>query len=1131
MIKSLLSSLFLTFFLTSFAQKSLPGKIEAESYSAKQGVGTETTTDTDGGLDVGWMADNSWMDYTVKVASAGMYTFRFRVANGFSDNATLQLKAANGTMLSQLVVPRTGGMQNWNTVGVTVLLPAGTQTLRLYILKGVFSINWIDVQGSKPLPGKIEAEAYDVITDVRPETTQDIGGGQDVAYIDDGDWMDYNVNVAAAGVYKVNFRVANSYSNGLIEVKNGAGLVLGQVDISRTYGWQIWTTVSTTLNLPAGSQILRIYANRGSFNFNWFEVLKVAETVPLPKAVLTFADLSLKTVGDSPSSLSATSTNSQKPITFVSSNPQIIAVSNASGTWKATSVAAGTATITASQVAGTTFAAADNVVRTQVVQAIPVVPMAPKITLDPKRWYQLNNTAYGLDQLFDGITNVNVQTGWGKVLDSYDAYYPLLDGEKMTLESIKFFDFEGVFTDKPMILSVITDQWKRIPIATFTGTIYNGWVGPYPSRSLSGNAQFKLDVPASNVRYLVLTIQSGMPTEMELYGSYSPPTGTSTSIPKKAVKLRDMFGVNAFEWNFEDGNSPWQISEPKMNMIKSFTGIRHYMDWEKLESSQGVYSYNPTLSGGWNYDAIYQRCKDANIEVLACLKTLPNWMVNTYPADQQDSENVPVRYGKDFSNPVSYLEQAKVGFQYAARYGRNTAVNPALLSVNRTPRWTGDTPNSIKIGLGLINYIECDNERDKWWKGRKGYQTAREYAANLSAFYDGHKSTMGSGVGVKNADPTMKIVIAGLVSGPEYVRAMVDWCKEFRGYKPDGTVNLCWDVINFHIYTTTDPTLSQTGTATRGAAPEVTPADQKLLAFVKVAHEYAYDMPVWITEAGYDVAQTSPFKAIPIGPKSALQTQGDWILRMSLFSARLGIEKLFFYEMYDDNTGGGVFESSGLIESSPTLARRPAADYLYQTNKLFGNYIYKETINQDPIVDRYESNGKSIYAIVVPDEKARTAQYTLNLGTETTARIYRPKAGADNMDMQEVPIKAGKLTLTATETPLFVTTSLALGARIAPSTDSLSEVAKNSSLHTAVKIYPNPTSGSITVTLDNKIMTTLEVTIFDANQGRLYKQVTVQKSDQTISQTIDLSDMPPGIYIIDLKQGVEREFRKLVKEN
>ena len=40
-------------------------------------------------------------------------------------------------------------------------------------------------------------------------------------------------------------------------------------------------------------------------------------------------------------------------------------------------------------------------------------------------------------------------------------------------------------------------------------------------------------------------------------------------------------------------------------------------------------------------------------------------------------------------------------------------VNPALVKVDSRPRWTNDPPNQVKIGMGLIKYIECDNERDK----------------------------------------------------------------------------------------------------------------------------------------------------------------------------------------------------------------------------------------------------------------------------------------------------------------------------------------------------------------------------------------------------------------------------------
>ncbi|QKZ14410.1 carbohydrate-binding protein [Spirosoma sp. KUDC1026] len=1104
----------------------LPGRLEAEHYNTMSGIRTETTNDTGGGLDVGWIPDTGWMDYSVSVATAGIYSFKLRIANGFSDDAELELRNASGTRLGGLIIPRTGGMQSWQTANLVASLPAGTQTLRLYAKKGVFSINWFEAQAPKPLPGKIEAEAFDVATDVRPETTADTGGGKNLAYIDDGDWMDYNVTVAAAGQYTIKFRVANSWGNGLIELKSAAGTLLGQVDVPKTGDWQSWTTVTTTATLPAGNQLLRLYANRGAFNLNWFEATAGATPVTPPpapvktQAVITFAELPARTVGPDAYELKATSNNTETPITFTSSDPRIVTVSNASGRWKATALAAGTATITASQVASTSFVAAQSVSRSQVVQAAPTTPTTTKITLDTKRWYQLTNATYGLDALFDGATQTRINTGWGKVVNEYDAYYPLLDNEQMTIDRIKLYDFEGTTVDKPVVLSVITDQWQRIPIATFTGQEYGTWVGPYPDRNLDGDAKFKLDVPVSNIRYLVLHIQGELPTEIELYGTYTTMSSAQSVLATKPVKLRDMFGVNAYEWNFEDGNTPWEINEAKMNVAKSFTGIRHYMDWQKLESAEGVYSYNPTMSGGWNYDAIYERCKQANIDVLACLKTLPDWLVNTYPEGERDAENVPVRYGKDLAQPGSYIEQAKVAFQYAARYGSNPNVDPALLRVHNSPRWYGDTPNSVKIGLNLIKYIECDNERDKWWKGRKAYQNAREYAANLSAFYDGHKNTMGPGVGVKNADPTMKVVMMGLVTGPDFVRGMVDWCKEFRGYKPDGTVNLCWDVINFHLYTDNGSMTQSGGANTRGAAPEVTTANKILEEFVRVSHQQSYDMPVWITEAGYDTHQESPLRAIPIGQKSALETQADWILRSSLFSARLGIDKVFFYQMYDDNASGGMFATSGLANSDQS--RRPAADFLLQTGKLFGEYVYKETTHTDPIVDRYELNGKSMYMLVVPDEKGRTAKYSLDLNGATSAKIYRPKAGAADMDWEEVQAAGGLLTVTVTETPLFVVPNATAGARVIASE-------LPTTLEKAVQVFPNPTVDYLTVTVTSDNVADLDVTVFDASLGRLHKQVKLKKESTVISEKIDLSALPVGTYVVELKQGQERAFRKVLK--
>lgn len=834
----------------------------------------------------------------------------------------------------------------------------------------------------------------------------------------------------------------------LIYAQNGTRRTL----IGTFNGWQynVWVDMPVAGSVTADAIVIRKFCNNIPVKIKVFG--KASTTTPAPTtpvaATLSFGALPTKTVGDAPFDLTASSTNALTPITFSSSDASVVSVAQASsGTWQATVVGAGTASLTATQAASNTYlaATATQTLTVQPAAPVPVPPTTPtppttpptttptagKIPIDPSRWYQLTNAPNTITPMFDGATNTATSIGWGKVIGTYDSYYPLLPGEAMSLESIRFYDGDGSNPSDPMTLSVITDTWQRIPVATFTGGQYNRWVGPDPSQP----DNFKLNAPVSNIRYLVITSSWAYPTEVELVGSYAAGSGVPAAdvqalAVQKKIKLSQEMGVNGFEWDVENPDSPGQIDEVRLKGLKNFTGFRHYMDWQKLESTEGGYTFNPVHSGGWNYDLLYQRLKAENITVLACLKTLPDWLLATYPADQRELENVPVRYGKDFGDPTSYVEQAKVAFQYAARYGANASVPANLLHVDQGTRWAGDGVNEVKIGLNLVQYIECDNERDKWWKGRKAYQTGREYAANLSAFYDGHKNTMGAGVGVKNADPSMQVVMGGLASAtPDYVRGMIDWCKQYRGYHADGSVNLCWDVINYHLYSN-DASTSQGGNSTRGAAPEVSNTAQVAQAFVQMAHQYANDMPVWVTETGYDTNQGSPLKAIAIGNKSVLQTEADWILRTALLYARWGVERTFFYMLADDNPASSVqFSSSGLVNAD--RSPKPAADFLRQANQLLGNYTYTGTLNNDPLVDRYQADGKTIYALVVPDEKNRTASYTLDLGGATTATIYQPQAGQANMSATAVSAPNGRLTLTVTETPQFVAAG---GTPTAPTT-------------------------------------------------------------------------------------------------
>ena len=59
---------------------------------------------------------------------------------------------------------------------------------------------------------RIEAENFIAMSGIQTEATADIGGGLDVGWQDNNDWMDYSVNVSSSGIYTANFRVASMFT-------------------------------------------------------------------------------------------------------------------------------------------------------------------------------------------------------------------------------------------------------------------------------------------------------------------------------------------------------------------------------------------------------------------------------------------------------------------------------------------------------------------------------------------------------------------------------------------------------------------------------------------------------------------------------------------------------------------------------------------------------------------------------------------------------------------------------------------------------------------------------------------------------------------------------------------------------
>jgi hypothetical protein len=119
-----------------------------------------------------------------------------------------------------------------------------------------------------------QAENYSTMSGVQLENTSDVGGGQNVGWIDAGDWMAYNsINIPTSGNYTVEYRVASLNGGGTLSLDlDGGSVVLGQLNIPNTGGWQNWTTVSHTVWINAGTYNFGIYAQAGGWNINWWRI-------------------------------------------------------------------------------------------------------------------------------------------------------------------------------------------------------------------------------------------------------------------------------------------------------------------------------------------------------------------------------------------------------------------------------------------------------------------------------------------------------------------------------------------------------------------------------------------------------------------------------------------------------------------------------------------------------------------------------------------------------------------------------------------------------------------------------------------------------------------------------------------
>ncbi|TYQ17018.1 UNVERIFIED_CONTAM: dockerin type I repeat protein [Acetivibrio alkalicellulosi] len=118
------------------------------------------------------------------------------------------------------------------------------------------------------------------------ERTMDVGGGYNVCWIEEGEWLEYTIWVQHPGFYNLSLRVA-SIGESSVQVSFGNQDKTGTWSLPVTGGWQTWTTATQQVFLGFGRQKLRINALSSGFNLNWIELSPV-ETGPVADGIYKF---------------------------------------------------------------------------------------------------------------------------------------------------------------------------------------------------------------------------------------------------------------------------------------------------------------------------------------------------------------------------------------------------------------------------------------------------------------------------------------------------------------------------------------------------------------------------------------------------------------------------------------------------------------------------------------------------------------------------------------------------------------------------------------------------------------------------------------------------------------------------
>ena len=574
----------------------------------------------------------------------------------------------------------------------------------------------------------------------------------------------------------------------------------------------------------------------------------------------------------------------------------------------------------------------------------------------------------------------------------------------------------------------VSVRWSDTPVDFMAED--SEWDGVRTFTPVDGWNEVKLN---TSTRYIQVVFKDGSaPYEVLVYGYQAGDGDVIATDERELPTVGELMGMCGFVASGA-GNTP-------IESISCTNVLRDYHSFEWTYDS-AKYPYLSSYFTGWmgNFDEKYRDYSQSGILVIPCFQ----WKLEgTSVSHKVGDDNLPVKNGNSYVkasfwerfDPHTYFTYSDAMFVFSARYG--STGSSELLSI--VEQHTDSEMNAV--GLGYIKWLELGNEPDGTWNGIHNYLSAYQLAAITSAGYDGHCKTMTSPVirngyhlGAKNADPNMKVAMAGIsAASNDYIMSMCYWMKANR---PDASVAI--DAFNVHQYMSKQITLPNGEKAYVGMSPDEADLAGILSRLVAIRDKYFTDKEVWLTEFGWDTNQSyaTTNSSHAYGDYTGRQVQAMWLTRAYLILSASGVDKATMYMCEDVGTveseAVGKFATSGVIGfeynqfGDVVEFKKDSYYYLYTLKNTLGGYTFEKEIeayDEDVVIYKYTTDeGKTAYALWCKTSDGTISyDYQLKIDGDSATLVEAVYGDIDGVESALEADEYSYVSVNVSENPVYI---------------------------------------------------------------------------------------------------------------